>query len=326
MDLHPLLLGVFGIVIVLMMLLDLGVFHKKDHVVSTREAATWTIVWVSLSMAFSLLVWFNMGQEYFYQYQSAYWIEESLSVDNLFVFILVFKQLQIPKEYQHRVLFYGIIGAIIFRALFIFAGIGLVNATYLDPITFMGKENVQFNIVLTVFGIILLVAGLKTLKSHSEEAEKKYNKSLAARLTRKYFRVLNTYDGHNFFFVRNGVRFATPLFTALIIIEISDLIFALDSIPAIFSVSKDPIILYTSNIFAILGLRSLYFLLSGIIDKFRFLHYGLAAILIFIGIKMIVEPIYEIHSLESLIVILIFLTISILASVFIPSKQERTNI
>lgn len=324
MDFHPLLLAVFGIVIVVMMLLDLGVFHKKDHIVTTKEASIWTIIWISLSMGFSVVVWFNMGPEYFYQYQSAYWIEESLSIDNLFVFILIFRQFKIPKAYQHKVLFYGILGAIIFRAIFIFAGVELVEATYLKPRRIFGMDNVQLNVVLTIFGVFLLIAGFKSLKGHKEEDDENYKDSFGARLVKRFFKVTNTFDGSKFFTIQNGVKFATPLFTALVIIEISDLVFAVDSVPAIFSVSKDPIILYTSNIFAIMGLRSLYFVLASFIDKFRFLHYGLAGILMFIGTKMIIEPFYEIHSVQSLIVIGSFLLLSILASVFIKEKEVIT--
>lgn len=324
MDFHPLLLAVFAIVIVIMMLLDLGIFHKKDHVVSTKEASIWTIIWVSLSMGFSVVVWFNMGPEYFYQYQSAYWIEESLSIDNLFVFVLIFRQFKIPKALQHKVLFYGIVGAIIFRAIFIFAGVELVQATYLEPMRIFGQEQVKLNIVLTIFGIFLLIAGIRSLKGHQEEENENFKDSFGAKLVKRFFKVTNSFDGNKFFTVHNGIKYATPLFTALVIIEISDLVFAVDSVPAIFSVSKDPIILYTSNIFAIMGLRSLYFVLASFIDKFRHLHYGLAGILIFIGIKMIIEPFYEIHSVQSLIIIGSFLVLSILSSILIRDKRSSS--
>lgn len=328
MDLHPALLVIFGVVIIVMMLLDLGVFHKKDHVVSTREALIWTIVWISLSMGFSAVVWHQMGVESFYEYQSAYWIEESLSVDNLFVFVLIFRQFKIPPEYQHRVLFFGIVGAIVFRAIFIFAGVELVQMTYLAPMTILGFENIKLNVVLLIFGIFLVFAGFKSLRSHDNKNEKEENfkDSFGVRLVKRFVKLTNEFDGHKFFIVRNGVKYATPLFTALIIIEISDLIFAVDSVPAIFSVSKDPIILYTSNIFAILGLRSLYFVLASFIHKFRYLHYGLAGILIFIGLKMVLEPIFEVHSLHSLIVIATFLVVSILTSIFVPVRERKGNL
>lgn len=323
MDLHPALLGIFGVVVVIMMLLDLGVFHKKDHVISTKEALIWTIVWIVLSMGFSVAVWKEMGANSFYEYQSAYWIEKTLSIDNIFVFLLIFRQFRIPPEYQHRVLFYGIIGAIVFRAIFIFAGIELVHHTYLPPMDFMGFKGIKLNIVLLIFGIILVVAGIKSLLKPEEEpvVKENFKQGLGMRLVNRFLKMTNEMHGHDFFTFKNGIRYATPLFTALVIIEISDLIFAVDSVPAIFSVSKDPIILYTSNIFAIMGLRSLYFVLASFIHKFRLLHYGLAGILIFIGIKMIIEPFYEIHSLHSLIVIGTFLIISVLTSIFLPEKK-----
>lgn len=327
MDLHPALLVTFGVVIIVMMLLDLGVFHKEDHVVSTREALIWSVVWILLSMGFSAVVWQQMGVEYFYQYQSAYWIEKSLSVDNLFVFVLIFRQFKIPPEYQHRVLFYGIVGAIVFRAIFIFAGVELVEATYLAPRTILGFEDVRLNVVLLIFGVFLVFAGLKSLRSNEKkEQEENFKDSLGVRLVKRFVKITNEFDGHNFFTVRNGVKFATPLFTALIIIEISDLIFAVDSVPAIFSVSDNLTILFTSNIFAILGLRSLYFALASFIHKFRYLHFGLAGILIFIGLKMVMMPIFKVHSLHSLIVIGTFLILSVLSSIFIPVREKKNNL
>ena len=322
MDFHPALLGTFTVVILIMLLLDLGVFNKKEHVVTTKEASIWTVVWIALSMAFSAFIWFDMGPESFYQYQSAYWIEKSLSIDNLFVFVLIFAQFKIPKIAQHKVLFYGILGAVIFRAIFIFAGVELIAHTYLDPMSIFGLENVRFNVVLTIFGVFLLYAGINSAIKKEDDSEN-FKDSIGARLVKRFFKVSNEFDGTNFFTVKNGIKYATPLFMALVIIEFSDLLFAVDSIPAIFSVSKDPIILYTSNIFAILGLRSLYFILASVIDKFRHLKYALAGILVFIGVKMIIEPFYEVHSVHSLIIIGAFLFVSILTSIIIPSSNSK---
>lgn len=323
MDFHPALLGTFIVVIILMLLLDLGIFNKKEHVVSTKEASIWTVVWIALSMLFSIFVYYDMGSESFYQYQSAYWIEKSLSIDNLFVFVLIFAQFKIPKIAQHKVLFYGILGALFFRAFFIFAGVELIAHTYLSPMNVFGFENVKFNVVLTIFGFFLLYAGVNSAIKKDDDNEN-FKDSIGARVVKRFFKVSNEFDGTKFFTVKNGIKYATPLFMALVIIEFSDLIFAVDSIPAIFSVSKDPIILYTSNIFAILGLRSLYFILASVIDKFRHLKYALAGILVFIGIKMIIEPFFEVHSVHSLIIIGTFLVVSILTSIIIPSKVDES--
>jgi len=324
MDLHPALLTLFGIVVIIMLLLDLGVFNKKDHVISTKEATIWTVVWIALSMAFSAVVYFNMGKEEFLQYQSAYWIEKSLSIDNLFVFVLVFTQFGIPKEFQHRVLFFGIIGAVLFRAIFIFLGIELINMTYLAPRTIFGIEDVQFNFVLFIFGVFLLVSGIRSF-FHKEDAEKEdLKESWSVRLVNKIFKISKDFDGHNFFTVKDGVKMATPLFLALVVIEFSDLIFAVDSIPAIFSISKDPIILYTSNIFAILGLRSMYFILSSVMDTFKHIKVALSFILVFIGFKMLVEPFHSVINITSslsLIVIGSLITISIITSLLIKDKK-----
>lgn len=327
MDLHPALLITFTIIIVVMMLLDLGVFNKKDHVISTKEAGIWTIVWIALSMLFSVFVYYDMGMEAFVQYQSAYWIEKSLSIDNLFVFLLVFNQFSIPKHLQHRVLFFGIIGAVIFRAIFILVGIELIHLTYLSPITIFGIENVRLNLVLMIFGLFLLISGVKALVKKQENSEQENLKEgWSAKLVGRFFKITNEFDGHKFFTIKNGIKMATPLFVALIVIEFSDLIFAVDSIPAIFSISQDPIILYTSNIFAILGLRSMYFILSSIMDTFRHLKIALSFILMFIGTKMIIEPFHiEIDSLTSLLIICSILIFSVFTSIIFKEKPKSTQ-
>ncbi|WP_010249321.1 TerC family protein [Myroides injenensis] len=320
---HPGLLAVFGIVVFVMLLLDLGVFNRHSHQVTTKEALIWTVVWIGLAMCFSGVIYYYMDFENFARFQSAYWIEKALSVDNLFVFILVFTFFKVPKELHHRVLFWGIIGALVFRAIFIFAGVEIINKTYLPAIELFGKS-VEINVVLTVFGIFLLVSGIKSWFAKDDHHEDEdLSKNFAVRMVHKFFKVSNDYDGEKFFTVKNGVRMVTPLFVALMVIEFTDLVFAVDSIPAIFAIAPDdPFILYTSNIFAILGLRSLYFLLANFMDKFSKLKYGLAIILSFIGIKMIISPFVHIDSMVSLIVIASVLLLSVIASFLFPPKKE----
>lgn len=319
---HPGLLAVFGVVVFVMLLLDLGVFNRHSHTVTTKEALIWTVVWISLAMCFSGVIYYYMDFENFARFQSAYWIEKALSVDNLFVFILVFTFFKVPKELHHRVLFWGIIGALVFRAIFIFAGVEIINRTYLPAIEIFGKS-AEINVVLTIFGVFLLVSGIKSWfakEDHHEDED--LSKNFAVRMVHKFFKVSKDYDGEKFFTVQNGVRMVTPLFVALMVIEFTDLIFAVDSIPAIFAIAPDdPFILYTSNIFAILGLRSLYFLLANFMDKFSKLKYGLAIILSFIGVKMIISPLVHIDSLVSLAVIAGVLILSVVASFMFPPKK-----
>ncbi|TDS57910.1 TerC family protein [Myroides indicus] len=321
---HPGLLFVFGIVIFVMLLLDLGVFNKNSHVVSTKEALIWTVVWIGLAMCFSGVIYYYMDFENFARFQSAYWIEKALSIDNLFVFILVFTFFKVPKELHHRVLFWGIIGALIFRAIFIFAGVELINHTYLPAMTIWGKE-IQINVVLTIFGVFLLVSGIKSwFASDDHSNEEDLSKNFAVRMVHRFFKVSKEYDGDKFFTVQNGIKMVTPLFVALMVIEFTDLVFAVDSIPAIFAIAPDdPFILYTSNIFAILGLRSLYFLLANFMDRFSKLKYGLAIILSFIGIKMIISPFVHIESTVSLSVIIGVLVLSVVASFLFPPKTKE---
>lgn len=319
---HPGVLTGFAVVVIGMLLLDLGVFNKKVHAVTSKEAAIWSIVWITLSMGFSGVIYLTSGFEKFTQFQSAYWIEKALSVDNLFVFILVFGFFKVPKELHHKVLFWGIIGALVFRAIFIFAGVGLINLTYLPEMVLFG-QTVQINVVLLLFGIFLIYAGIKSWSGHSEEDEHKdYTKNAGAKLIYKFFKVSKDFDGAKFFTVENGVKMATPLLVVVAVIEFTDLLFAVDSIPAIFAIAPDdPMILYTSNIFAILGLRALYFLLANFIYMFSLLKYGLAIILAFIGVKMVISPLYHISSPLSLSIVGGVLIFSVIASlVFAPKK------
>ncbi len=331
LQLHPGLVWGFGITVIIMLMLDLGVFNKKSHVVSSKEATIWTVVWISLAMIFSGVVYYVFNQdaggydlaiEKFTQFQAAYWIEKALSVDNLFVFILVFSYFKVPRELHHKVLFWGILGALLFRAIFIFAGVGIINVTYLPGFELFGKS-VQINVVLTLFGLFLIYAGIKSWGGGDDDEEQDFANSAGAKLVRKLYKVSDNYDGDKFFTAKNGVKIATPLLVVVAVIEFTDVLFAVDSIPAIFAISKDPFILYTSNIFAILGLRSLYFLLSNFIHMFSKLPYGLAFILTFIGLKMIISPWFHIPSPISLGIVGGILVVSVVISLMFPEKKEE---
>lgn len=322
---HPGLVIVFAIAVLVMLLLDLGIFNKKSHVVSNKEAVTWSLVWISLSMIFSGLVYSVAGSAKFYEFQSAYWIEKALSVDNLFVFILVFKFFDVQNQNKHKVLFWGIIGALVLRAIFIFSGAFLIELTYLNKIlSLIGIQGFKYdiNLIMTLFGLFLVYAGIKSWFAGNEDDDEDYNNTKGAQLIRKIFNVSDHYDGDKFFTFENGKKLATPLLVVVAVIEFTDLLFAVDSIPAIFAISNDPFILYTSNIFAILGLRALFFLLDNFIHLFSKLTYGLAFILSFIGIKMIISPFYHIESIYSLMVIGGILILSVAASLMFPEPIE----
>jgi tellurite resistance protein TerC len=322
---HPGLIITFGIAVLIMLLLDLGVFNKKSHEVSNKEAVTWSLVWISLAMIFSGLIYHFAGSTKFYEFQSAYWIEKALSVDNLFVFILVFKFFDVPNVNKHKVLFWGIIGALVLRAIFIFSGAFLIELTYLNKLlSLVGVEGFRYdiNLIMTAFGLFLVYAGIKSWSAGDEDDNEDYNNTRGARLIRRFFSVSDKYDGDKFFTIENGKKLATPLLVVVAVIEFTDLLFAVDSIPAIFAISNDPFILYTSNIFAILGLRALFFLLDNFIHLFSKLQYGLALILAFIGVKMIISPFYHIESLYSLLVIGVVLVVSVLASIMLPEPKE----
>lgn len=330
LELHPGLIWGFAITVIIMLLLDLGVFNKKSHVVSNKEAAIWSIVWISLAMIFSGVVYYVFNHDEgghataidkLTEFQAAYWIEKALSVDNLFVFILVFSYFKVPRELHHKVLFWGIIGALVFRAIFIFAGVEIINLTYLPAFEMWGKT-VEINVVLTLFGFFLVIAGIKSWGGKNEDENQDFSNTAGARLVKRFYKISENYDGDKFFTIQNGIKMATPLLVVVAVIEFTDVIFAVDSIPAIFAISDDPFILYTSNIFAILGLRSLYFLLSNFIYMFSKLPYGLAIILTFIGIKMVIAPWYHISSPISLGIVGGVLVLSVLASLVFPDKKE----
>ncbi|EOZ93586.1 Integral membrane protein TerC [Indibacter alkaliphilus LW1] len=306
---------IFAFIILGLLALDLFVFNKEAHKVSTKEAMNWSIIWIGVGLLFGVYIYFDFGLEKASQYYSAFLIEKALSVDNLFVFILVFRYFKVPDKYQHKVLFYGILGAIILRGIFIFSGVAIINITYIPEFELLGRL-FHINIILTLFGLFLIIAGIKSWKSKGEEDEQKdFSKSLGTRLIHKLFRVDPRYHADNFFVRIDGKKYATQLLVVVAVVEFTDLLFAVDSIPAIFAISQDPIILYTSNIFAILGLRALYFLLANSFEVFHYLQHGLSFILAFIGFKMILAATYHLPSPVSLGIVFLILTISILASI-----------
>ena len=292
--------GVLG-----MLALDLGVFHRKAHTVSVREAAVWSAVWVALSLAFAALVYVWQGPDKGLEFITGYLIEKSLAVDNIFVFVLVFSFFATPPIYQHRVLFWGVIGALLMRGVMIALGVTLIE---------------RFHWVLYLFGALLLLTGVRMLFQR-HDAEVDLNKNPAVRLARRLFRVSDDYDGQKFFTVKNGVRMATPLFLVLIFIEFTDLVFAVDSIPAIFAITTDPFIVFTSNVLAILGLRSMYFLLAGVVHRFVYLKTGLSLILVFIGVKMLLLDVFKIPTALSLGVVAGILTLSIALSLLKTAQR-----
>jgi tellurite resistance protein TerC len=291
---------VFTVFVVGMLALDLGVFHRKAHAVSIREATIWSIVWIALSLVFNLVILHWQGREPALEYLTGYVIEKSLSVDNIFVFVLIFTAFRVPAAYQHRVLFWGILGAFVMRAIMIGIGAALIT---------------RFHWIIYIFGFFLIYTGLK-IAVQKEEEHVHIDDNPLVKFVRRHFRMTSHYEGEKFY-VRNeaGKVVLTPLVLVLIVIETSDLIFAVDSIPAIFAVTTDPFIVYTSNVFAILGLRALYFLLAGIIDRFYYLRAALAIILTFVGVKMVISELYKIPILVSLGVILGILALAIVASV-----------
>lgn len=269
--------GLFLLFVLLMLALDLGVFNRKAHAVTFKEATAWSIVWVVLALIFNFILYqysaSKFGAETAWllsmEFLSGYIVEYTLSIDNIFVFVLVFSYFAIPEKYKHRVLFYGILGALVFRAIFIAVGSALM----------------QFHWVIYLFGGFLVLTGIKMMFSHAEEIEPE--KNVLVRIFTRFMPVTKTIEGKEFFVTKNGIRHATPLFIALLFLEATDIIFAVDSVPAIFALTDETLIVFTSNVFAILGLRSMYFMLSGAIDKFYLLKYGLSVILIFVGLKMV---------------------------------------
>jgi len=311
----------FLFLILFLLFLVLGVFNKTDHVIKTKEALLWTIFWIFLSLLFNVFIYFAYenhlfgigkelghlmsGEEAALKYFTGYVIEKSLSLDNIFVIVMIFSYFHIPTIYQHRVLFWGIVGALLMRGAMIFAGVALIE---------------KFEWMIFVFGGLLIITALKMLFSKEEKVEP--NKNILVRFVKKFYRVSDHYDGHKFFTKINGATATTPLFIALVVIESSDVLFAIDSIPAIFAVTTDPFIVFTSNVFAILGLRALYFALAAMIEKFIYLKISIVFVLIYVGIKMILSHSYPIPTGFSLAVILLILLLGITASL-IKSRVKK---
>jgi tellurite resistance protein TerC len=303
----PLLWGGFLCFVLAMLALDLGVFHRKAHTVSIREAAIWSAVWVGFALLFGAGVHYWYGPERALEFATGYVIEKALSVDNIFVFVVIFGYFAVPNALQHRVLFWGILGALVMRAIFIMLG---------------GAFLAKFHWAIYVFGGILVVTGIKLLVQRNEHYDPAGNPIV--KLFRRFMPVSDKYDGQNFFTRIDGRRFATPLFLALLVVEATDVVFAVDSIPAIFAITKDPFIVFTSNIFAILGLRSLYFLLAGVVDKFRYLKLGLSFVLVFVGLKMLLVDYYKVPVGLSLAIIAGILGGSVIASL-IANRREMAS-
>jgi len=340
--------GGFLVIVVILLMVDIGVFHKKDHEVGFKEALSWTSIWVFCSLLTWMFIYFfgekihgpsnfeelaELVKKYGHpiqliegsyeaslpvyrrnlalEYLTGYVVEYSLSIDNIFVIVMIFYSFGVQKIYYHRVLFWGILGAIVMRFLFIFISSALIQ---------------RFEWILVFFGILLIFTGIKMFLERNKDQRIDTNKHPVIKFTSRFFAVDKNYSGPKFFIRKDGKMFITSLFIVLLVIEFSDVIFAVDSVPAIFSITKDPYIVYFSNIFAIIGLRSLFFLLINILEKFRFLHIGLSVLLTFVGLKMITHyfHIFEISTLQSLLVILSIILVSILASVFIPSREKIT--
>lgn len=309
---------VFIVVIIGALVIDLGVFNRTPHEIKTKEAAVWTGVWVSFALLFSGVVYFSFLEgwiknptgltpsEALLKYITGYLIELSLSVDNIFIIALIFSSFSIPKKYQHEVLFYGVLGAIVFRALMIVFGVALIN---------------KFSWIIYVFGAFLILTALRMLFSKNEHKDPK--DSSIYKWVSKIYPVTHEVENDKFFVVKEGIKYATPLFVALIIIELTDIFFAIDSIPAILAITADPFIVFSSNILAVMGLRSMFFLIVGMLDKFRYISYSLVVILAFVGVKMIISHHVHIPEALSLAIIVVSLTAGMLASKYIPLKEKE---
>jgi len=295
--------GFIGFVLA-MLALDLGVFHRKAHKVGVKEAGIWSLVWVGCALAFNALLWNSFGSQRGMEFLTGYLIEKALSVDNIFVFVLIFGAFSVPEAYQHRVLFWGILGALVMRAIFVGLGAALIAS---------------FHWVLYLFGAFLVITGIKMLLLRDQGFDPRKNPVF--RLFQRVVPAVETYHGPAFTVVKEGRRYATPLLLVLVAVELTDLVFAVDSVPAIFAVTKDPFIVFTSNIFAILGLRSLYFLLAGVVGRFHLLKVGLSLVLVFVGLKMLLVGLYKIPVAWSLAVIGLLVGGSVVASLLLPRKE-----
>jgi tellurite resistance protein TerC len=288
-----------------MLALDLGFLQRPGHTVKFREALTWSLIWIAMAAAFAALVYSRYGHATAVEFVTGYVIELSLSVDNLFIFLLIFRYFRVASEHQHKVLFWGIVGALVMRGIFIVVGIGLIQ---------------RFHWIIYMFGALLVYSGIKLFRQHGVGIEPENNPVL--RLFRRWVPMTENYEGDKFV-VRRARVYATPLLAVLVLVETTDVLFATDSIPAVLAITLKPFIVYTSNVFAVLGLRSMYFLLAGMMELFHYLHYGLAAILIFVGAKMLVSNYYPIPTWVALGVVAGVLVVSVLASVINPQSQKQ---
>ncbi len=301
----------FNLFVLGMLAIDLGIFNRKAHRIGVKEALVWSVVWISLALLFDGLLYFWAGSQVAMEFLGGYLLEKSLSVDNIFVFVMIFTYFATPVQYQHRVLYWGILTALVLRGTMIITGAALLT---------------RFEFMIGVFGVLLIVTALRMAKSNDGEVDLERN--LVVRTVRRWLPMTADYEGQRFTVKHNGMRMFTPLLLVLLVVETSDVVFALDSIPAVFGITRDPFIVYTSNIFAILGLRSLYFLLAGVIDKFHYLKTGLAIVLGFVGAKMVIEtasrylPVHPVHVpiQWSLAVIFVVLGLSIAASLLFPPQ------
>ena len=293
----------FNLFVLVMLALDLGVFHRRAHTVRFKEALAWSAAWISMAAVFSVIVLYWHGRTSSLEFITGYVIELSLSVDNLFVFLVIFRYFKVPAHDQHKVLFWGIVGALVMRGIFILAGVTLIN---------------RFHWIIYIFGALLIYSGFKLLRQGETEIHPEHNPIL--RIFRRYVPVTKDYVGDKFFIRKPGL-FATPLFVVLLVVETTDVLFAVDSIPAVLAITRDAFIVYTSNVFAIMGLRSMYFALAGLIEMFRYLHYGLAVVLMFVGVKMIGSNYLHLPTWVALGVVVVVLGVAVVASILNPKKQ-----
>lgn len=299
-----LLIVLFNVFVIVMLAVDLGVFQRKAHFPSMKEAVVWSVVWIALSLLFNTYIWYDLGSVKALEFFTGYIIEKALSVDNIFVFVVIFSYFSVPPDYQHKVLYWGVLSAIVMRAIFIVAGAALVS---------------QFHWILYLFGMFLIFTAVKLARQKETEVHPERNPFV--RFCRKFFPITPDYEQSKFFVRKNGKSFATPLLVVLVMIESTDLAFATDSIPAIFAITQDTFIIYTSNICAILGLRALYFVLANFMKRFRYLKVGLSFVLGFVGVKMLVEPWLEVPIYYSVLVIILILTVSVVASLKVKSNK-----
>jgi tellurite resistance protein TerC len=300
---------VFIVLVVFLLFLDLGIINRKKEEVGTKKAVILSAFWISVGLLFGILVFIAFGADRATEYYAGYLIEEMMSIDNLFVFIIIFSYFRVPNEYQHKALFFGIIGALVFRLLFILAGVELLH---------------KFDIMMYVFGAVLIFTALRTVIK-KEGADASPDRNLFVRFCRKFMKVSDEYDGGRFFTRKNGIRMATPLLLTVVVLELTDLVFAVDSIPAVLAITTDMFVVYTSNVFAVLGLRSIYFALRGALSSLRYLKYGLGAILAFVGMKMLFYEYIDISVPQSLAVIISILAATVILSILLSKKHKETD-